>query len=170
MKRFDPLSSMPHTFILSLIVLTGATACRGKSTDLGDESTTASVIISDLETQADDVAWKTLELKVQRIAPTPLTLEKKFDKAAFAAGSASDLSLKVEYGDYKMALSYKDQNGKIVYTECAEETTKVHQIKEARYNTVINICAKNSDESVGTVDLKAGSEVTIRPQLVSSGR
>jgi endoglucanase len=156
--HMKPFRILPILALSSLLINCGPDR---PSMEGGSSSRLADVAIGNLEKPN----WTRFDLKLERLRPSTETMQRNYKNEG---KDLNDTSIKVSYGDYKILLTYKDAQGKIVYESCPHEKTKEHPINIPRYLTRIEICQEGSETPVDVVEPK-DANVIVKPVVVPSG-
>ncbi|WP_141733287.1 chitinase [Oligoflexus tunisiensis] len=146
---------------VALFVLTACGPTRSPET--ANTSQLASLTVGEFKPAAGQPQWTDVNVQFDQLRPEQSRIEKTFPQTAFAQGKTEDLELKVPYGDYQLRLTYKGADDKVLYRSCADQDETVHEIKSPEYTAQVKICAENSQDPGGSVDIKPSSAVTITP-------
>ncbi len=160
--------------LLGLIGL--AAACGGRqSVDLDRNSNLASFTVGRFTPKSGAASWQNLKLTMTRKdKPTPV-VPKNISADAYGSGNYSEVSTKVEAGEYRILLEYFDKNNQLMYQSCKtnpNEVDKPHFLEGGKtYLVKIMICDARTGQSTGEVESKDLASVEITPEAVdgSSG-
>lgn len=163
------MNSMLKLTLVPLAITTFLVACSSRPEDYngGGGSRVANFTITNFEAPSNGKAWDKIQVTMSPIKEGK-AVDKSFDKAAFAAGEASDVALKVEYGTYKINLLYTDKDGKSVYESCEEEKAVEHLINQPKFSTKIKVCAADKGSKPGTDDTTSGEDTDGTTSIVPS--
>jgi endoglucanase len=153
--------------ILPVLALTGLllTHCSADRSSIegGQRSQLSDVAIGHL----DQPNWTRFDLVVERLRPEAHKIEKKYQR--MDNQELRDATIQVPFGDYKILLTYRNDQGQILYESCAAEKTKEHSIQAARYPVEIRICAADGETPAGEVKPNDQADVTINPVVTTPG-
>ncbi len=152
-----PSGFLPALALSTLLI----TSCKSDRPEIegGRSSQLSDIAIGSL----NKPNWTRFELKLERLRPTTETIERNYPKTE--AKDFSDASVQVLQGDYKILLSYRDAQGKLLYESCPEEKIKEHAIRVPRYPVEIKVCAEGGEVPVELVKPKE-ADVSIKPVVV----
>ncbi len=152
-----PSRFLPALALSSLLM----TSCKADRPEIegGRSSQLADIAIGSLSKPN----WTRFELKLERLRPTTEIIERNYPKVD--GKDFNDSSVQVLHGDYKILLSYRDAQGKLLYESCPEEKTKEHVINVPRYPVEIKVCTEGGELPVELVKPKE-ADVSIKPVVV----
>ncbi|HET9241723.1 MAG TPA: glycoside hydrolase family 5 protein [Oligoflexus sp.] len=129
--------------------------------DRSNSSTLSDVKVVEL----DKGGWGSFDFKLERLRPSPETVQSSYQKVA---GQTIVAKTKVLYGDYKLLLTYKDAQGKAIYESCPNDRAKEHNIRVPTYSVTVQVCSIGGSTPIGTV-VGDGADVIVKPELAIPG-
>ncbi|HYX31738.1 MAG TPA: glycoside hydrolase family 5 protein [Oligoflexus sp.] len=125
----------------------------------GQPSQVSDVAIGNL----DKPSWTAFDLKLERLQPNSEIIQRTYKKSGDQP--VTDATVQVNYGVYKILLTYHDSQGKVLHESCPDEKAKEHDIKIPRYAVEIKICNVDDSDPVGVVKPDE-ADVSIKPVVV----
>ena len=145
--------------ISSLILLCMVLACGTAERSLEIPSGLSSISVSPLETKEEEKSWESAKLTILDDSDHEIAVAK-IERDDLKLPSGPKFELIVKYGQYKVLLTYFDNTGNTVYETCANEASKLHQVRSPTYSVSVYVCPVGSDEHISSE-----SKVIIKPVL-----
>ena len=145
-------------------------ACRMKG-DYVSGSEVSSFAVGTFVPPSSGPSWSAVEVVMQKTDGDKAVIDKNLNLSAFSGGNATDTTLIVTHGSYTIALSYKDDKGRLIYHVCPAAQPAVYVINTPTFTANISICTVNAaaDPSavvaVGSVTVEPASNVSLTPTV-----
>ncbi len=144
-------------------------ACGGRSTHEVNRNRLASFTVGRYIPSEGKPAWAYLDLAMVR-KDKPSRIDRRIEQSSYQTGQYTEITTRVEAGDYRIALAYYDKNKTLRYESCKEnpnEIDRAHDIRAGEtYRTKIRICEAESGEVVGEVPSLDTTDVEITPEMM----
>jgi endoglucanase len=142
----------PLVFSLAFLVNCGT---REGVNDGDNTSNLSTVRVGDVEKMpnGEKAVYAKLELKVSGVESTNFDKTFTFNKSS--GSGLEETNTKLPFGNYRFLLKYTDASGKVILESCgggkakdgsdlADEKSRIHRIKIARYEPLIEVCTQDN--------------------------